>query len=50
MELVDDPGGSRRMIHIKIDRGYKHAGTGISWNCAVEFYSDDLQPFLFRYI
>ena len=21
------------------------AGTGISWNCAVEFYSDDLQPF-----
>ena len=25
--------------------GYKHAGTGISWNCAVEFYSDDLQPF-----
>ena len=25
--------------------GYKHAGTGISRNCAVEFYSDDLQPF-----
>ena len=30
--------------------GYKHAGTGISRNWAVEFYSDDVQPFIQVYL